>query len=502
MRAFLFILSILISLQGLVAQDKAFADEWLASPRVHAQQLVEVFTYTEVPRYTSAPDTSSIFLRNGYAQWEIENPEGLRQLENKEIMRISVVYTKFPYHQKDWLTNYNDLLAWRLNALFEHMPELNSKDVDWQLIAQTDCPTEWQAKQRPHGIVIGYREIQSETEQRAEDEVDREIGTDKIEANSEQSEHLRYVPKSLADRMEDYNAQLAREQKLSRERYLAEADEEEAQEREAVMIEGLDELNAKDSVRVSRLLMQVGPTYEQTIYRVLDSHPQWQELTLLLDWTRGRMSASAQSMIWQSMHSDDTRIVQWAAYNRLYMGRESKYETEGHTQWRLIEREDFTDMNGLLLELNSMGLGDLTPKNDIAVLDELSGDTEQLLLIADNASCIEDYYDLGDLDERVHVIVTDVQDYINPQYISIAYRAGGSLHTAGSDTYFADTTLADGDVLYIDGHSYTFVQGKFYLPQGVMRQGCDVCGCLKYEFKMERKEVDYDELQKCPDFQR
>lgn len=132
-----------------------FCSILLAEPRANNDLLLSHFSYTEVPVYEFPDDSLSIILFNGYAKAPILNP-GEYKVDYKRlrVSSIDIVYTKYPYEKQDWLTNYYDLLSWRLKALFEYDSLLNDSSVVWGRILQTSCKTAWEARNLFHGIVI------------------------------------------------------------------------------------------------------------------------------------------------------------------------------------------------------------------------------------------------------------------------------------------------------------------------------------------------------------
>lgn len=87
---------------------------------------------------------------------------------------------------------------------------------------------------------------------------------------------------------------------------------------------------------------------------------------------------------------------------------------------------------------------------------------EDLLFIADNYSDVSDLEKLKDLHVPVHVVLTQSDYGINENYLEIAYRSGGSIHTMNVDIEAQQLkALKNGDLISIGQFSYTFYKGKF-----------------------------------------
>jgi hypothetical protein len=135
--------------------EKMFSQTWLNSPLKYGDSIVERFVYHEIERFIPDKQEGIITLSNGYARSKIINQVDYKMdHQNFRVHRIDVVYTKYPILHKDWLTNYYELLARRLLALFEADERLNDATIEWNLVSQTACITAVQARQFFHGIVI------------------------------------------------------------------------------------------------------------------------------------------------------------------------------------------------------------------------------------------------------------------------------------------------------------------------------------------------------------
>jgi hypothetical protein len=145
----------------------AFTGAMLENPRQHAEELIKCFSYLEIDSFVSQENAEGmLLLANAYASQYICNKESYAF--DKELYRvksIDIVFTKYPYHKKDWLTNYYDLLAWRLMELFAIDSTLNSADIEWRLVLQTKGKTAVAAKELFHGIAITLEPIQVLTEE-------------------------------------------------------------------------------------------------------------------------------------------------------------------------------------------------------------------------------------------------------------------------------------------------------------------------------------------------
>lgn len=101
-----------------------------------------------------------LYIPNGYAEYALENKSHLPLSEyGLKPLRVDVVYTHYPISKRDWRTNYYELLASRVAELIRLDSSLNSTDIEWRFIMQTQCGNEDQAKNLFHGVVVHYSHI-------------------------------------------------------------------------------------------------------------------------------------------------------------------------------------------------------------------------------------------------------------------------------------------------------------------------------------------------------
>ena len=111
------------------------------------------------------------------------------------------------------------------------------------------------------------------------------------------------------------------------------------------------------------------------------------------------------------------------------------------------------------------GSGGDAPENNIEALlkaVELNKNKSQIILIADNFSPVKDMVLLKELKVPVRVIVCGSKfGYIHRDYLEIAYKTQGSIHTIEEDINNL-SNLHNDDTITIAGKTYKFIQGRFF----------------------------------------
>lgn len=142
-----------------------FGSDLLENPREKADMLLEKFSYTETEMFPKPSDSLSIALENGYAHAPIINAQEYGyDATQYRVAKVDIVFTRYPFNKRDWLTNYYDLLAWRLKELFEIDSSLNDPSIEWGLVLQTAGKTAPRAKELFHGIVVYLEPLESQTD--------------------------------------------------------------------------------------------------------------------------------------------------------------------------------------------------------------------------------------------------------------------------------------------------------------------------------------------------
>ncbi len=116
------------------------------------------FNEVEVPFYSFAEYTPQVAFYMDYAQYELRNTETWSEVAAESIpYEIDLVFTKYPEDIQDWRTNYYQLLEDRIRTLYQIDPAFRSSRIRWNMILQTQCTNEEEAKRYFHGFVVKYR---------------------------------------------------------------------------------------------------------------------------------------------------------------------------------------------------------------------------------------------------------------------------------------------------------------------------------------------------------
>lgn len=375
-----------------------FDTAFLLQPKKFSKELEKQFKIVQTKKVNPKALKNSVALPNGYAESKLSKTEAWETVkEQVKVKEVSMVFSRYPKNFEQWATNYHELLAKRLLALFEVDPDLNNREITFTLVLQTDCETEEDAKKLFHGFLIKY---------------------DKLS------------PKELAAK-----------QKAN------------ASKPEAVLDLG------SVRKRVDRYVKSTGGMLDSGVYKVLSRHPQWKNTLMVVDWTSSMYEYSAQCLVWHLDHYDSSTIKYFAFFNDGDDKWESE-KTIGQTGGIYFAPADnMGKVVRVFNTAMRKGLGGEMPENDIEAIlkaiDQFSN-FDHLVLVGDN-SMIRDFELWENIKRPVHVILADADAYaVNPQYINLAFLTKGSFHTSQIDLYFDAQNIPLDSPLQVSGFQFIF----------------------------------------------
>jgi hypothetical protein len=123
----------------------------------------------------------------------------------------------------------------------------------------------------------------------------------------------------------------------------------------------------------------------------------------------------------------------------------------------------FTEVEDRILEAMKNGSGGDAPENNIEAL--LAAEKEciscdSVVMIADNWAPVKDISLLAAVKHPVKIILCGVYGPVNPDYLTLARKTGGSLHLIERDIYEL-SLMKEGDSIDIGGTRYKIVDGTF-----------------------------------------
>lgn len=429
MKYFLIILLIWVFSQTLCAQytqeiSPKFERRIFDDPKKNGSLLEGLFKTIETKRVFPQKQKNVVVLENGYAQSKLKNGgDWIRMRQAWQAVQIDIVYTKYPKDKEFWLTDYHELLVKRLAELFKLDSTLNDNKIKWNLVLQTECETQDEAKTMFHGMIIKY---------------------EKRKLNIPVKPDVQMTP-----------------------------------------IE-----------KVERYLVEVGGIQDSIVYKAFEDHKSWKNALVVMDMTGSMYQYAPQAVLWHLKNMEKSGINFFCYFN----DGDRKPEIEkkiGETGGIYFQEANKPDkLVPLFYRVMKSGYGGETlDENDIEAIvkaeEHFDGKFETLILVADNTN-IRDKELISKIKHPVKVVLVGCEWGINVEYINLAYKTGGSLHTIEDDVLDIPAHTING-ILAIGSNKYKFNR-KTELYECYDEDYCN------YQFSQEQdaEEKNLSSLKRSP----
>lgn len=422
--------SVLFNTDGM-AQVR-FPAQALNNPAAYRNLFESSLPIQELAIYSRKEKENTVVLENGYASYAFLNQDWPPQGDSVVPVSVNIIFTKYPKERSFWLTDYHWLLAKRLEALFDLDPRFNHPSVSFRITLQTACDNEFEAMQLFHGMELGYRKLRTEETPTDQDE----------QAISKQGD----IP-----------------------------------ERE-------NEQNKVVLKKIKRFMVRQQYSMDSMVFNAFDRHPEWEDALVVIDWTGSMYGHGAEVLLWHAMNEEQSGITHIALFND-GDGKKARKKEVGFTGGVYTSpASPVTKPVKLFNKVKNKGNGGDSPENDMEALIkaiQAFPASKEVVLVADNRSCIRDFLLVHCIERPIHAILTDTRKGINHQYINLAWRTGGSLHWDSEDLYGIDSLMAQ-DSLEIMDERYVLSPDGWITPAD--RLGSGYGFCTRYYRAPRRKQ--------------
>jgi len=191
-----------------------------------------------------------------------------------------------------------------------------------------------------------------------------------------------------------------------------------------------EESELGDLVKVRKNLI------DSTIVKVLERKKGWNEITIVGDFTGSMAPYAAQMVLWFKFKANDKRVKDIVFFND-GDDKDDRDKVIGATGGIYHSKaEGYSIIRELALKTISAGCGGDIPENNIEALlfaFTAAPTTKEFIMVADNTASVKDIELLSKVNKPVHVILCGTKYGINEQYLTIAKKTGGSVHTMEKD---------------------------------------------------------------------
>jgi hypothetical protein len=200
-----------------------------------------------------------------------------------------------------------------------------------------------------------------------------------------------------------------------------------------------------------------------TFYRFKD---KWKDKVIVVDFTGSMDPYIDETLLWYLLNLVNAESKTYLFFNDgdwIYSDKDKKIGSTGGFHY--VFNNTFENIIDTLKKTRflSPAKGAEVPENDIEALisaQKMMKKGRELILIADNYAPARDIELLDQVKYPVRVILCGVEDKINEDFLEVAYRTGGSIHTIEEDLMNLSSAV-NGSEVTIHNNVYKILDGRF-----------------------------------------
>lgn len=402
-----------ISLDGLAKNTPVVVDE------------VNISTLKDYQLYIASP----------FAQPIILNPEQKKQLTEKAIIKIELVYTKF---RTSPTFNQQQLNLTRLKELKTLLPEVFKFPLwEFQLTEQTNGKSRQECNNMFHGFIITFRPPSNKENLKKEATYIENLIESMLKNDSIKNDTTpkKYTIKTHFDHTWGY---------------------------------------IHDTIYYVDTVPPPSPPdffYNHSLYKdstVLNAfgrNKNWDDFIVVTDVTGSMSPYSAQVFVWLKEQAENKKAKYFVFFNDgddKESRKKKPLETKGVYVIANSSIDKVTDIAAKCMR-NGSGGGESLENDVEAIIDGIKHypDAKSVVLIADNFEFMRDYDFIEKINKPVHVILCGSDKMVNIHYLDLVHKTNGSLHTKHSDITDLNK-LKENEHITIDEQRYLYKNKRFH----------------------------------------
>ncbi|UTW63982.1 hypothetical protein KFE98_07530 [bacterium SCSIO 12741] len=421
----------------------------------------------EQPTYRPVLESGEqLYLPMEFGKSSFSITEELRALDASSILKIEIVCTDYPKG-----INLKSLNGRRLKALETAKPELDLSQVFTRVIRQMNCPSEQEARDLFHGLVITYRptptpETRKEEWKKLESLLSGKVPEAIIPTPSPSTSELSMIEDVPSD---DTSAVVAPMYTEFMEDLLKTLPKDAIVDTvsggiRVVIGSSTTVYHTSTFAELPVPIVRRDYQIDSTIFKIMGRHPEWKDMLITADLTGSMYPYVAQILTWLQLNSNDDRVKSFVFFNdgNWTPDREKVIGSTGGIYQGNFS--SYPDVKALAQETMRNGGGGDGPENNIeALIEGMKGQEyyQEVVLIADSWAPVKDIRLLNQIKSPVRVVICGGWGSVHPDYLKIARETGGSIHTMEEDLKNL-IELNDGETIELGGFTYKLEKGSFY----------------------------------------
>ena len=370
-----------------------------------------------------------------FAKKLVLNPEQKKQLKERVVIKLELVYTKYRTAESFNQKTLNRNRIKELNKLVPHLFE--NRFWEFELISQTNGNSRKECNNMFHGFIVTFRPNSSKEMLNSEANYLSGLVTTMLKNDSIENDT---TPKN-------FNIKTHYDQQIG---------------------------YVHDTVWYIDTIKPPSPPdffYLQSLYKdtsvlsAFNRNKNWNNFIVATDVTGSMSPYSAQVFVWLKKQAENKAAKFFIFFNdgdekpsnkKKPLETKGVYSTKNKTLQTVINTATKCMRNG---SGGGEGL-----ENDIeAIIDGIRQypAAKEVVLVADNMEGMRDYKYIEKVNRPVRVIVCGGKHRINVQYLDLARQTKGSVHSPLSDVLNLQT-IKENEHFFIDEKEYTFHKGRFH----------------------------------------
>jgi len=211
-----------------------------------------------------------------------------------------------------------------------------------------------------------------------------------------------------------------------------------------------------------------GSTADTVVLAVLNRN-NWSEKLIVCDLTGSMMPYSAQLSVWYQLAYKKEKNLQFVFFND-GDNKSDALKKIGETGGIYYSPDKgAVELTALMAKVSSAGGGGDCAENNMEALikgNSLAKPYKELVMIADNNAPVKDITLLKSFNTPVHIIVCGAYNGVLEDYLNIARKTNGSIHTIEEDIKNL-SSLAEGKEIIINHITYKIMGGRFVRISGL-----------------------------------
>ena len=367
----------------------------------------------------------------------LKNLTEVKKLKNAQIRCVALVYSQFKSTDSFKQKELNKKRLLELSNLYPNL--FDNNEITWQYIEQSNANDFTSASELFHGFVIYYRPASSIESMKKEIYwMDKKI---------DKAIKLMIVPNKEFAVLDEKRDQKELKKRDTREH----------------------RIESKFSESSDGIIKSYAPFSYQNVFSdtsissILNRNKHWTDMLIACDLTGSMSPYSTQLLVWHKLNFNKNRVQNFAFFNDGNMTWDQN-KIAGKTGGIYFSTAaSFKEVKATAKKCMQNGYGGDAPENDVETL--IKGlkkypNSGEVILIADNWANIRGFEFIDQIDRPVRVIVCGGHFGINVEYLELARRTNGSIHTIDDDITNL-MTLKEGETIKISGKKFTIKNGRF-----------------------------------------